>query len=548
MKKFLAISTCLLSVAGVDFVIDQANEQAKAQDCSQNGDFIILSDGTCANLDSSGEPDAAGGGDRSCADRVNNTARKLLECVTVKGVHQHLIAFQAIADGNEGNRAAGTPGYEASVEYVKDTLEEAGYDVELQPFTIEFFLPPTLAQTMPEPTKSYLTGVFNGSGFATIENGPVIPVDLALGNSAWPADPSTSTSGCEASDFEGLDFSGPNDIALIQRGICQFSVKATNAEAAGAEAVIIFNQGNSSTRVDLIVGNASTLPDNSPSNLGIPVVGASFADGAALAQSGSNAQIVVNPPEDRITYNVLAELPGRNKGKVVMVGGHLDSVQAGPGISDNGSGSAAILEVALQMSKVRPRNTVRFAWWGAEEMGLLGSQEYVDSLSESELQKIALYLNFDMIASPNYVYSIFDGDDSDGVGAGPGPEGSARIEKEFERFYTRRGLSFKGTDFSGRSDYAAFIALDIPAGGLFTGAGVIKTEEEAEIWGGTAGDQYDSCYHLVCDTLENISLEALDVNSDAIAFVSLKFAKANNLRNRFVAPRRSINNIPLLSQ
>ena len=318
-----------------------------------NSNFIILSDGTCVNLDSVSEPDEEGGTNQSCEDRVNNTAAKLLECVTVKGVAKHLAAFQAIADENEGNRAAGTPGYDASVEYVKNTLEEEGYDVELQSFTIEFFPPATLTQLEPEPIQSYETGTFSGSSFGTIEKGTVIPVDLALGNSSWPADPSTSSSGCETSDFDGLDFSGANDIALIQRGLCQFSVKATNAEAVGAEAVIIFNHGNAPTREGLIVGNASTLPDGSPSNLEIPVVGASFADGAALAQSGSKALIVVDPPEELITYNVLAELPGRNKDRVVMVGAHLDSVQAGPGIQDNGSGSAAILEVALQMSKVR---------------------------------------------------------------------------------------------------------------------------------------------------------------------------------------------------
>ncbi|MCG8363652.1 MAG: M28 family peptidase, partial [Pseudanabaenales cyanobacterium] len=186
--------------------------------------------------------------------------------------------------------------------------------------------------------------------------------------------------------------------------------------------------------------------------------------------------------------------------------------------------------------------------WGAEELGLLGSQDYVDNLSESELQEIDLYLNFDMIASPNFVYFIYDGDDSNGVGAGPGPEGSAEIEQQFERFYTDRGISFKGTDFSGRSDYAAFIEFGIPAGGLFTGAGDVKTEEEVAIWGGTAGDPYDPCYHLACDTFENVSLEALAVNSDAIAFVTLEFAETNNRRTRFGAPRRPDNNIPLLSQ
>ncbi|MDJ0703616.1 MAG: M28 family peptidase [Leptolyngbyaceae cyanobacterium MO_188.B28] len=556
MRKLLAISTCLLSIAGVGLVVEQETEKAEARDCPESGNFIILSDGSCVNLDSISDPDddEEREGGPNCEDRINDTAAKLLECVTVSNVYKHLSAFQAIADENEGVRASGTPGYDATVDYIKDTLEEEGYDVELQAFTFEFFPLPTLARVEPAPAKNYQTGVFIGSGSGRIKRGTVIPVDLALGNSSWPADPSTSSSGCEVSDFDGLDFSGPNDIALIQRGSCFFSVKATNAEAAGAEAVIIFNQGNSPTRQDLIAGNASTLPDGSPSNLGIPVVGASFADGVDLSQSGSKILIVVDPPEDRITYNVIAELPSRSKGDVVMVGAHLDSVQEGPGIQDNGSGSAAILEVALQMSRARFDNTVRFAWWGAEELGLLGSQEYVDRLSESELQRIALYLNFDMIASPNYVYSIYDGDDSDGVGAGPGPEGSAEIEQLFESFYIDRDLPFKGTDFSGRSDYAAFIEFDIPAGGLFTGAEEIKTEEDVSLWGGTAGEQYDPCYHLACDTLENVSLEALDVNSDAVAFATLVTAKVNTRRRRVGAALRQsitdtgIDNIPLLSE
>ncbi len=200
------------------------------------------------------------------------------------------------------------------------------------------------------------------------------------------------------------------------------------------------------------------------------------------------------------TYNVLAESKGGDPNNVIMAGAHLDSVNAGPGIQDNGSGSAAILEVAEQMAKVKPRNKVRFAWWGAEESGLVGSTYYVNNLSQEEQDDITLYLNFDMIGSPNHVFFIYDGDDSDGVGAGPGPEGSAQIEKTFEKFYNMVGEPFKGTDFSGRSDYGPFIAVGIPSGGLFTGAEGIKTADEAAKWGGTAGEQYDPCYHLACDT------------------------------------------------
>ena len=167
---------------------------------------------------------------------------------------------------------------------------------------------------------------------------------------------------------------------------------------------------------------------------------------------------------------------------------------------------------------------MRFAWWGAEESTLVGSTRYVTGLTEDERNRIALYLNFDMVASPNPVYFVYDGDDSDATGAGPGPTGSARIEKTFEAFYSQRHLPFKGTDFSGRSDYGPFIAAGIPSGGLFTGAEGIKTPQEAATWGGTAGQAYDPCYHQACDTLANVDLRALDVNSDAMGFAILQYA------------------------
>ena len=176
------------------------------------------------------------------------------------------------------------------------------------------------------------------------------------------------------------------------------------------------------------------------------------------------------------------------------------------------------------MSRVNTRNKVRFALWGAEEANLVGSTFYVDSLSEEDHAKIALYLNFDMVGSPNHVFFIYDGDDSDAVGAGPGPAGSAQIEETFERFFDSRSTPFKGTDFTGRSDYGPFIANGIPSGGLFTGAEGIKTAEEAAIWGGTAGLAYDPCYHQACDTFANNNDGALEMNADAIAYATLQYA------------------------
>ena len=230
---------------------------------------------------------------------------------------------------------------------------------------------------------------------------------------------------------------------------------------------------------------------------------------------------------------MIAELPGRNDDNVVMAGAHLDSVQAGPGINDNGSGSAALLEVAQQIAKIRPENTLRFAWWGAEESGLLGSTAYVNGLSQAEKDRIALYLNFDMVGSPNYIFMTYDGDQSGfpppaGV---PIPDGSIQIEDLFESYYTLADEPYDDAQFSGRSDYQAFILNQIPAGGLFTGAEVPKTAAQQAIWGGTTGAQYDPCYHIVCDTFDNVNEHALDVNSDAIAFAVLTYAYSTETVN-----------------
>jgi Zn-dependent M28 family amino/carboxypeptidase len=448
----------------------------------------------------------------ACDSRDNNTYQKLIQCVRLDQVRAHEIAFQRIADANGGTRAAGTPGYDGSVDYVVDRLESAGWSVELHEFPY-LFLPPATLQQLTPVNAVYETGSFTGSGSGEI-TGNVIPVDINL------VPPRASTSGCEAADFAGLDFSGPSDIALIQRGTCTFGLKALNAQNAGAEAVIIFNQGNDPTREGLIVG--TLLPDGAA--VTIPVVGASFADGEALSAAGSTAFIDVDPPEERPQVNILAELPGVNDDNVVMAGAHLDSVQAGPGINDNGSGSSALLEVAEQLGNHTPQNTLRFAWWGAEEDGLLGSAAYVESLSEEELARIALYLNFDMVGSPNYIFMVYDSDQSTFEAPVEIPEGSIEIEDTFESFYTLRGEPYDDTAFDGRSDYEAFILNGIPAGGLFTGAEVPKTEEQEAIWGGTAGAQFDPCYHLACDTIANLNAHALRTNAKAIAFAVLTYA------------------------
>src|SRR6478672_5877859 len=467
---------------------------------------------------------------------VADTVTKLTKAVKISQVMNHLKKLQHISDDN-GDRAAGRPGFAASVDYVVDQLEHAGYTPQVQEFPFTYAEENSaLSRANPATTwvdgQDFLRNNFDSGSPEGTATGTLVPVDLVQ---PFPADGS-STSGCEPADFAGFPAGG---VALVQRGTCGFAIKALNAQAAGASAVIVTNDG----RPGLVgmIGDAT--------GLAIPAIFVASPVGVDLASTpGATITVTVDYfAEERTAYNVLAETGTGDDSNVVMAGAHLDSVQEGPGINDNGTGSAALLETAIQMQRVKPTNTVRFAWWGAEEEGLLGSEYYVGNLSEEQAGDIALYLNFDMIGSPNYFYGVYDGDNTSGTApAGFIPEGPAAIEDVFQQFYDSQGLPYQDTDFSGRSDYGPFIAVGIPAGGLFTGAEEIKTADEAALYGGLPDVAYDPCYHQPCDNLTgdnadealydalddsyrnrltgNVNRTALDVNSDALAAAVITFA------------------------
>ncbi len=435
----------------------------------------------------------------------------LPRCLQASNIFTRLQALQDIASLNGGNRAAGQPGYQASIDYVKKTLQKAGYKVTVQPFPFTAYYPKgpgTLNAVTPTPGNyvwdtdfTYLSQTEAGDVSAK-----VVPVDVALGAG------NNSSSGCEAEDFANFP---SGSIALIQRGTCNFEIKAENAAAAGAAGVIIFNQGNTDDRKGL---ENVTLGDGYEG--GIPVIFATYDNGAAWAGTeGLQLRMVVDVVRSKTqTYNLVAETRYGNPNNVVMVGSHLDSVFEGAGINDNGSGSAALLEMAVLLRKAYPLNKVRFAWWGAEESGLVGSTYYVNNLTPEEKKKIKAYLNFDMIGSPNYANFIYDGDGSSfGL---KGPAGSAAIEHLFEAYFKLRRAQFEGTEIDFRSDYAQFFEDGIAFGGLFTGAEDIKTEEQAQKYGGAAGQPFDPCYHSACDSTANIDLDALEINGDAMAFAT----------------------------
>lgn len=456
-------------------------------------------------------------------------SRKFRKAVTPGGIGLHLDALQNIANANGGNRASGTPGYAASRDYVVNKLRAAGYKPRVQSFAFPYFgenSPAELDRVSPTPKRyvepgDFVTMTFSGTGEVTAN---VVAVDTDL----TPSD--TSTSGCEASDFANFP-SGA--IALVQRGTCTFAAKADNAARAGAGAVLIFNRGTG--------GNTASLSGTLGVPASLPVLGTSFAAGQELGQPNTVTHVKTDTDNaDRTTYNIVAETRRGNPDRVVMAGAHLDSVEKGPGLNDNGSGSATILEIAEQMAKVKKlRNTVRFAWWGAEELGLLGAQHYVNDLVENDpqtLREIGAYLNYDMIGSPNYVRFVYDGDNSLGEGA-RGPAGSGDIEALFENYFTSQRLVSEETAFDGRSDYGPFIANGVASGGLFSGAEDIKTAAQARRYGGVAGAAYDVCYHQACDTRENISIKAIDEFSDAAAHVLFVLAKNPGLVQRQVASK-----------
>lgn len=428
-------------------------------------------------------------------------ATTIQQRVSLDAMIGHLSKLQEIADANGGNRALGTPGYQVSADYVADMLRSKGFDVQMPEFELRlpFADRPSVtvggANVVADPLRYTVgtpaEGVRGALVAARIEDSP----------------------GCTASDYDGLSVKGA--VVLVDRGTCPFADKEVAAAQRGAVALIVAND---------VDGEESGATLGASTTVTIPVVGISKSDGARLRARPGEAVIKLNAGiRAARARNVIAQTKTGSTDNVVMVGGHLDSVPAGPGINDNGSGVAAVLETALQMGSSPPvKNAVRFAFFDGEEVGLLGSAHYVQSLDVNGLKDIALYLNYDMIASPNPGYFTYDGDQSTPPDPDRGsprvPEGSAGIERTLVAYLKRAGKSAADTSFEGRSDYDGFTRAGIPVGGIFTGAESVMTKAEAELWGGTADQPFDPNYHQKTDTLDKIDRAALQINGKGVAY------------------------------
>ena len=440
-----------------------------------------------------------------------NSSKKMRKAVSVEKIHRHLEAFQAVAD-EHGNRAAGTPGYEASAEYVEGVLEDAGYSTHRQYFPFLYFeqlAPEVLTEN--SPTQRDITNHVMSASPSTAEGG--VTADLVA-----PA----AVTGCTPEEWGGVE--ATDKVALISRGTCSFLQKSQAAAAAGVDAAIIYNNAD---------GDLNGTLGNDPTGA-IPTTGVTQADGEALAGEMAGGPVnvtleLLTTVEQRETFNVITETHHGSPDHTVMLGGHLDGVHDGAGINDNGSGTATLLTVATELAKVnKHRNRVRFAFWGAEESGLVGSTHYVNRLvadQPEKLDKIATYLNFDMIGSPNYIISTYDADESTYEAPVDIPPGSIETEDVFTDYFAKVGQDVVDYEFSGRSDYQAFINNGVAAGGLSSGSDGIKTAEQAALFGGTPGISYDPNYHSAQDDIDNVDLTALDIMSDAIAHATITLAK-----------------------
>ena len=386
--------------------------------------------------------------------------RQLPQAISLPRMLQDLRALERIADRNDGTRAAGTAGYAASVRYVRDQLRRSGYRTQVSAV----------------PLVLYVERVERGRQIA--------PVQRELRLEALQYSPSTppgglrgrvvsSGDGCSRADFgavRGL-------IALVERGDCFFAQKAANAHAAGAAGLLVYN-----TDEGLFDG---TLGD--PKASVIPVAALARATGRELAEAADPVVELVLDTDTReaASQNVVAHMQPRRP-KVLIVGAHLDSVTVGPGINDNGTGVAAVLEIARAVRKLAPGLSVRFAFWGAEELGLFGSRAYASTVAPSQ---VVGYLNFDMLGSPSRRYGVY---------------GDSRLVSRWLGYFQRTGAAAFAMDIDGRTDHAPFALRGIPLAGLF------------------AGDH--SCYHRACDRLASIDVRTLDKLARAAAFGVASFA------------------------
>ena len=441
-------------------------------------------------------------------------AAALRDAVDPDAIVADLQRLQDVAVANGGNRAAGSESESEAVAYIADELRAAGFEVELKEISVPWFeeVGPSILEidggAPLEDVHDFKAMLLSASGDV---RGPLY--SLGFDPAAPPGD--REGLGCQRADWEDVP---EGAIVLVRPGHCFRRDVVVNAQEAGAVAIVT---AYPEWQRDHVL--RPTLVD--PGGMAIPALAASNDTGLALAaaaERGAKGHILVDATSElRTSSSLIAETTGGSADHILMIGGHIDSAIDGPGINDDGSGTMTILEIGRQLAAATtgPQSPagdgwrVRLAFWTGEEIGLLGSSAYVEGLDSAEIGAIEAYLNLDMLASPNGVREIYSG------AVSTRPTESTAIADLFSSALDRAGLSSSVIELPGGADHASFNNFAIPTGGLFSGANEIKTPEQVDLFGGTAGTPEDPCYHLACDTVDNLDPVLLEEMARAAAWV-----------------------------
>ena len=432
-------------------------------------------------------------------------ARELAGKVTVDGVFARLEKFSELALNTKGGRADGTPGYDAAVDYVAGALRDSGFDVQTPEFD---------RLALAQAGKPTLT--IGSRGFP-VDQASLLVNTPPGGLSAVTLRPS-APSGCTAAAYGSVNVRGA--LAVVDDAGCSMVDKQNAATGRGAVGLLVVHGDGPAPAGLFTPGYYEALT--------LPIAVIDDAADAQLRRTSAPVKLVLDAKTVRVPFrNVVAQTKTGDGHHVVVAGAHLDAVSGSPGINDNATGVSALLETAVQLGgSPSVTNAMRFTFFGAESAGLEGSTKYVRGLGRAALDDIAMYLDFDLLGSPNAGFFTYDGDQSGQPNPDVPrvPEGSAGIERTFAGYLNLAGVRPADLPMGRVSDYYAFLAAGIPVGGITTGGNQRKSEVQARLWGGTAGQPFDPNYHSPRDTLDDIDRRALSITAPAVAFAVATYA------------------------
>ena len=439
------------------------------------------------------------------------TARQLADSVTADGMYRHLEKLSDIATANGQSRADGTPGYDASADYVAGVLRDKGFDVQMPEFE-------RLVVTNPgRPTL-----VAGGRTFA-VTQASLLVTTAPGGLDAVTLRPQRSR-GCTAADYGSVDVRGA--LAVVDDTGCSAVDKQNVAVGKGAVGLLVVSDpGENGSPAGLFTAGYYQ-------RLTSPVAVIDAATDAQLRRTSAPVQLTLNAKGSVVkSRNILAQTKTGDPHNVVMAGAHLDSAAGSPGLNDDGTGVAAVLETATQLgSSPTVTNAVRFAFWGAEATGSQGASKYVAALDRTGLDDIALYLDFDMLGSSNAGFFTYDGDQSGqpnpDVPAASVPPGSAGLERTLAGYLNLAGARPADLPLGRANDYGPFLGAGIPVGGVTTGSEQRKSATQARLWGGRAGVPFDPNYDSPRDTIANVDRATLALVGPAVAFAVGTYANS----------------------